>query len=111
MVDSNQSCGDDNCLYDFCLLIDLLVKDIMYLEDEVVKTRYDLSTHLEYPYNICLQSDILSDLAARYSDNLKYKTYMKLLYANQDPMESDDRVVHLLMLAGGDIKIEPESLY
>jgi len=101
MIDENQFCDDDNCLYDFCRLIDLLVNDIVHLEGEVVRTRYALSTYLEPPYDVCLRSDILSDLAGRYSDDPAYQIYMKLLYNNQDPMESDECVQLMNKLANG----------
>jgi hypothetical protein len=101
MIDETQFCCDDNCLYEFCRLIDLLANDIVHLEEEVVKTRYALSTYLKSPYDECLRTDILSDLAGRYSDNPAYQIYMELLYNNQDPMESDECVRSIIKLANG----------
>ena len=62
MSDPNEICSDCTCLYEFCQLIDDLIKDIQHLESETVRTRYELSKHLEYPYDDYLRSDILSDL-------------------------------------------------
>ena len=74
MVDQNErfcSCHCD-CQYEFSQLIDDLIKDIQHLESETVRTRYELSRHLTYPYNEYLRSDILSDLGRRYSDHPTY---------------------------------------
>jgi hypothetical protein len=82
-------------------LVDLLVKDIMYLEEEVVKTRYSLSTHLKPPYDKLLREDILSNLSGQYNDSPAYQTYIMMLYNSQDPMESGGRVRHMNNLACG----------
>lgn len=103
MVDQNNrfySC-DCDCQYEFCQLIDDLIKDIQHLESETVRTRYELSRHLTYPYNEYLRSDILSDLGRRYSDHPAYQVYIQLLYNNQDPMETDEWCEHICRLAHG----------
>jgi hypothetical protein len=104
MIDQSQYCNDVDCLFNFCQLVDLLVKNIMYLETEVVKTRYELSSHLKPPYSDHLRSDILSNLAGQYTDNTAYQIYIKLMYDNHDPMESDEHVRHLISLAYGTIE-------
>ncbi|MBF4691588.1 hypothetical protein [Fusibacter ferrireducens] len=85
-------------LYEFCRLIDCLIKDIQHLESETVKTRYTLSKYLEPPYDEFMRSDILSGLAGRYYDHPAYKIYIQLLYNNQDPMDSDEWVDHITNL-------------
>ena len=108
MVDQNNrfySC-DCDCQYEFCQLIDDLIKDIQHLESETVRTRYELSRHLTYPYNEYLRSDILSDLGRRYSDHPTYQIYIQLLYNNQDPMETDEWCEHICRLANGHVDSE-----
>jgi hypothetical protein len=101
MIKPDEIYDDRSCLYEFCRLVDYLIKDIQHLESETVRTRYELSRHLEYPYDEYLRSDILSDLAGRYSDNPAYKAYIQLFYNNQDPMESDEWCEHIYRLAHG----------
>ena len=103
MVDQNESfCSCDcDCQYEFSQLIDDLIKDIQHLESETVRTRYELSRHLTYPYDEYLRSDILSDLGRRYSDHPAYQVYIQLLYNNQDPMETDAWCDHICRLAHG----------
>ncbi|KNZ40148.1 hypothetical protein [Acetobacterium bakii] len=101
MSDPDEIWSDCSYRYEFCQLIDDLIKDIKHLESETVRTRYELSRHLECPYNEYLRSDILSDLARRYSDNSAYQIYIQLLYNNQDPMESDEWCEHIYRLAHG----------
>lgn len=88
-------------LYKFCQLIDYLIKDIQHLESEIVRTRYTLSNYLTYPLDESLRCDILSNLAGRYWDHPAYKAYIHLFYNNQDPMDSDEWVNHILKLANG----------
>ena len=88
-----------NDFYDFCKLIDLLIKDIQHLESEVVMTRYQLSCHLGDQERTCLRCDILSNLGDRYSGVPAYDEYVQLLHNNQDPMESDEWVAHMCNLA------------
>lgn len=85
--------------YDFCKLIDQLIKDIQHLESEVVKTRYQLSNHLDEQERTCLRCDILSNLGGRYSGTPAYDEYVQLFYNSQDPMESDEWVTHICNLA------------
>lgn len=101
MSDLNEIWSDCSCRYEFCQLIDDLIKDIQHLESETVRTRYELSKYLEYPYDEYLRSDILSDLAGRYWDNPAYKVYIQLLYNNQDPMETDEWCEQIYRLAHG----------
>lgn len=86
---------EDTNYYDFCKLIDLLIKDIQHLELEVVKTRYELSYYLPSPENEFLRSDILSNLAGRHSGYPAYDSYVELLYNKQDPMESEEWVAKI----------------
>lgn len=101
MADRNEISHNCFSLSEFCQLIDDLIKDIKHLESETVKTRYELSRHLEYPYDEYLRSDILSDLARRYNDHPAYQVYIELLYNNQDPMETDEWCDHIYRLAHG----------
>lgn len=88
-----------NDIYDFCKLVDFLIKDIQHLESEIGKTRYQLSCHLDDYESLCLRSDILSNLGGRYSGTPAYDTYVQLFYNNQDPMESDEWITHICNLA------------
>lgn len=88
-------------VYDYCQLIDCLIKDIQHLESEIVKTRYLLSNYLKPPLDEAMKSDILSGLAGRYWDNPAYKSYIEMFYAKEDPMENDKWVNHILKLAHG----------
>jgi hypothetical protein len=88
-------------VYEFCILIDYLIQDIQHLESETVKTRYKLSLNLTPPYREYVRSEILSDLARRYYEYEAYGIYLELMHDNNDPMESDDYVKHLLQLAKG----------
>lgn len=94
-------CSDCPGIYEFIKLIDCLVKDIRHLESETVRTRYELSHHLPHPYDEELRGDIVSDLAGRYSDDPAYQLYMKLMYDNRDPMESDEWAGQIQRLAHG----------
>lgn len=85
--------------YDYYKLIDLLIKDIQHLESEVVKTRYQLSNHLDEQERTCLRCDIFSNLGDRYSGAPAYDEYVRLFHNNQDPMESDEWVTHMCNLA------------
>ncbi|MDD4679866.1 MAG: hypothetical protein PHP79_03110 [Clostridia bacterium] len=94
-------CEDCDVMYEFCKLVDAMHKDIQHLESEIVRTRYELIRYLDTPYNEYLQSDILSNLAARYYDYPAYESYVKYMCGNQYPMESDEWVDHILKLAHG----------
>jgi hypothetical protein len=98
MNDSDQTFSVD-IFYEFCKLIDLLIKDIQHLESEVVKTRYELSYHLNSYEQECLRSEILSNLAGRYGGTPAYDSYVQLFYNKQDPMESTEWVTHICNLA------------
>jgi len=108
MVDRNRNkrfCNG-SCLSEFCQLIDELIKDIKHLESETVRTCYELSRHLESPYDEYLRSDILSDLGRRYNDHPAYQVYIQFLYNNQDPMETDEWCEHICRLAHGHVDSE-----
>ena len=94
-------CGDCPGMYEFIRLIDCLVKDICHLESETVCTRYELSRHLPHPYDDELRGDIVSDLAGRYGHDPAYQVYMKLMYDNRDPMQSDEYASQIRRLAHG----------
>jgi len=101
MLDMDELCEGCDLLYEFCWLVDNLVKDIQHLESETVRTRYELSQYLNHPYDESLRSDILSNLAGSYSDNSAYQAYIRLLYHNQDPLDSDEWVEHIWNIAHG----------
>ncbi len=106
MADQNDFFCCCDCRYEFCQLINELIEDIKHLESETVRTRYELSRHLQYPYDEYLRSDILSDLGRRYSDHPAYQVYIQLLYNNQDPMETDEWCEHICRLANGHVDSE-----
>lgn len=99
-IDSNL-CDDCSGLFEMVKLINYLIKDIQHLESEIIRTRYELSQYLSCPYDEYLRSDILSNLAGRYAGNEAYQTYVKMLYNNQDPMESKEWVDYIWKLAHG----------
>lgn len=101
MIDYGATCEGCKTLYEFCQLVDYLIKDIQHLESETVRTRYELSLHLAKPHNEFLRSDILTNLAARYGDNSAYHLFIKLIYNNHDPMESKEWENHIWKLAHG----------
>lgn len=88
-------------MYEFIRLIDFLVKDIQHLKSETVRTRYELSLRLPHPYDEYLRGNIISDLAGRYSNDPAYQAYMKLMYDNRDPMDSDEWASHIHHLVHG----------
>jgi len=106
MDEQNEISSNCASLYEFCELIDDLIKDIKHLESETVRTRYELSRHLEYPFDEYLRSDILSDLGRRYNDHPAYQVYIQLLYNNQDPMETEEWCEHICRLAHGHVDSE-----
>ena len=88
-------------LYEFCQLIEYLIHDIQHLEEEVVKTRYQLCQYLPSPAGTALFSDILSDLGGRYNGHPAYDSYLELYHDNLDPMESEEWVERILRAANG----------
>lgn len=77
---------------EYCLLIDQLVGDIMYLELELVKARAQLVPLLDEPCKTSLKHDLLSSMAGRYHENELYSKFTKRLYHGIDPMESEEQV-------------------
>lgn len=73
--------------------------DVQQLESEVVKTRYELSCYLNSYEQQCLRSELLSNLAGRYSGTPAYNKYIQLFYNEQDSMESTEWVTHICNLA------------
>ena len=71
------------------------------MESETVRTRYESSRHLSHPYDEYLRNGIISDLAGRYGNDPAYQAYLKLMYNNRDPMESDEWVEYIQRLAHG----------
>lgn len=86
---------------DCYMLIDSLVKDILTLEEEMVRWRQALLKHLSPIDAQNLKSDIYDNLARRYYDNECYQTYIKLAYDGVDPMESDAHCQILKCLRDG----------
>lgn len=97
----NNNCNDCDILYQFCKLVDDIIKDIQYLEAETVSYRYALSRYLPDYEKKSLRDEILSNLTGRYSCSEAYQQYMELFYNKQDPMDSDAYVEHLIRLAHG----------
>lgn len=86
---------------DCYMLIDSLVKDILTLEEEMIRWRQALLKHLSPIDAQNLKSDIYDNLARRYYDNECYQTYIKLAYDGADPMESDKHCQMLRRLRDG----------
>lgn len=86
---------------DCYMLIDSLVKDILTLEEEMIRWRQALLKHLSPIDAQNLKSDIYDNLARRYYDNECYQTYIKLAYDGVDPMESDEHSQMLIRLRDG----------
>lgn len=86
---------------DCYMLIDSLVKDILTLEEEMVRWRQALLKHLSPIDAQNLKSDIYDNLARRYYDNECYQTYIKRAYDGVDPMESDAHCQRLRRLRDG----------
>ncbi len=82
-------------------LIDSLVRDILILEEEMVKWRYPLIPYLKPDYSRRLQDTIFSHLAKRHTNDSAYKAYLDH-FDIMDPMESADHVLKLWRLAHGD---------
>ncbi|ETA82502.1 hypothetical protein T472_0200775 [Youngiibacter fragilis 232.1] len=97
----NSSCSCCNVAYEFCELIECLIQDIQHLETETVKARYKLSQHLTPPHDENVRNEILSDLASSYYEYPAYGIYLALMHSNENPMESDEYVKHLLNTAKG----------
>lgn len=75
-------CTDCDKTYQFCKLIDAMVKDIQNLESETVRYRYALSNYLPEHEKVCLRSDIFSNLADRYYWSEAYEEYIQMFYNN-----------------------------
>lgn len=101
MRNLDEMCIDCSVFYEFCELVDALIKDVIHLEAELVSTRYELSQYLKEPYNEFLRSDIFSSLASRHSGNEAYDAYVEYFCGNEDPMEEDEKVEHMWKLAHG----------
>lgn len=108
MLDFNFNIADycaeaDECelILSFCELVDTMLKDIQHLKAECVRTRYQLSQHLEPPESEFLQRDILSGLSTPYYDNLAYQIYSAIYYDGGDPQLFKDWCSSLNRLAKG----------
>lgn len=103
----------DNSEMDFCIepcremldnyvLIDSLVKDILILEEEMIRWRQALLRYLSPLDAQNLLSDIFDNLAQRHYDDKTYQTYLQLLHNGQDPMESEEHTQLLWRLRNGE---------
>lgn len=108
MIDSDFNIADycaeaDECelILSFCQLVDTMIKDIQHLEAECVRTRYQLSKHLEEPEDLYYRSNILSGLRAPYYDSLAYQMYMAIYYDGGDPLSFKEWTSAINRLAKG----------
>jgi len=101
--DDYAECDCDNCkcIGDFCMLVDSMVKDILHLESEVIRVRYQLSQYLPHPFDKRLRDDILSDLSGSYYDHDAYGEFVKLAHGGKDPMEAREWNSHVRELVSG----------
>ena len=109
MVDTemyDSECSACNTFYNVCKLTDAMLKDIRHLESEIVRLRYELSTHLPQVDKEMLRSDILSDLADRYYWSEIYQEYVRTYCNGLDPMDSDAYVDHMVKLAHGSDEVD-----
>lgn len=96
--------GDcENCqeLYENYRLIDSLVTDIKYLEEEVMRWRQTLLKHLNSIDARNLESDIFDYLVERREGTDAYDAYMKFHHYETDPLESDEHSQKLWAIKGG----------
>lgn len=93
----------ENCaeLLDCYKLVDSLVHEILYLEEDVVNWRHALVRYLKHPTAEYLQDEIFDGLAQRYYDNEAYQRYLNLFSYKKDPMESKKHSKKLHRLAKG----------
>lgn len=108
MLDSDYRAWDecpeaDGCelIQSFLELVDALIIDIKHLEAEVIRTRYELSCHLEPGYADSLRSDILSNLASRHYGSMAYQEYTRICYDGGDPMDFKDYLDSIRNLTKG----------
>ena len=81
-------CADScDAVIALCELVDNLVRDVQFLEIEVISTRYLLSQYLDKEEGELLRMDILSNLTARYEGDPAYEMYKTIMYSGGDPME------------------------
>lgn len=93
--------GDCEIVKEFSLLINSMIKDIMHLEAETIRTRFELSKHLPEPQGTLLRSDIFSNLGNRYEANEAYEEYVRLIHNGIDPMQSDEWIEYITCVANG----------
>lgn len=82
-------------------LIDSLVHEILYLEEDVVNWRHALVRYLKSPTAEYLQDEIFDGLAQRFYDDETYQRYINLYHYKKDPMESKKHSNKLQRLANG----------
>ena len=93
----------DDCAYvdDLCRLVHSLVRDIIHLEEEVVRWRQALVKYLPKQWAQGLQSDIFDNLAARHGGDPAYEAYLRHLGLKQDPMETQEHTEKMCRLRDG----------
>ena len=88
-------------IYEFCMLVDMLIKNIRHLEVETVRARFELSRYLPPPHNVYLRAELVSDLSGCYSDYTAYHIFTRLFHDGQDPMNSTEWANNLLSYTQG----------
>ena len=88
--------------YGFHKLIDAMIREIIDLEEEIVRCREALIHHLPKQLADGLYDDIFCNLSARFTGNYEaYDDYINALYVGDDPMESKKHFERMLRLRDG----------
>jgi len=92
----------DNCIVDFYNLIDIMIKDIQFLQAKAVYLRLLLSRTLPEYDGWLLRNDIFTDLAGCYWDNPAYKRFMEEFHSGLDPMDDEGHYKHITRIRHGE---------
>ena len=89
---------DENAFY---CLIEKMVREINYLEEEIVRTRQVLAEYLPERWADGLRQDIFCDLSSRFTGIAEYDRYVEYCHSGTDPMEAEEQVSRMLRLRDG----------
>ena len=97
------NCADScDAVLQLCELIDKMVEDVQYLEEQCVGLRYELCKYLGSDHGEALKSDILSALARRYDGDPAYDLYKNLVHNGGDPMQFKSWIDRIKKASKGD---------
>lgn len=88
-------------LYECYKLISSLIRDIIILEEEMVKWRYALVPHLDPLTARDLQCDIFDCLSENHDGEKAFEAYLKY-FGIENPIQSKEHVRKLWRLAHGE---------